>query len=182
MKKDLEAPTFPPQEGRGNGPSGPGRNLGLRAALLPFNSKKTRAEPFRLDPTVAALLPPSGGSTVCFFWFLFFATDRGGMKVSVHLCVSKTQRALSLMQLRDDKSSCADAERQHQETSPSQGQGGASRRSSGEGGRELLNFRVVFLTTSATLLSNGTPNSPVCQLSADLRQLSGHVSVASSPK
>ena len=64
------------------------------------------------------------------------------MKVSVHLCVSKTQRALSLLQLRDDKSSGADGERQHQETSPSQVcEGGASRRSTGEGARGLLELQ-----------------------------------------
>ena len=68
------------------------------------------------------------------------------MKVSAHLCVSKTQRSLSLMQLGDDKPTGAEGERQHQETSPSQMavRVEASRRSSGEGAHELSEFQAVF--------------------------------------
>ena len=79
--------------------------------------------------------------------------------MSVHLCVSTTQRALSLMQLRDDKSSGAEGERPHQETSPSQMavRVGPHVDRVEKGPTNSWNFRKYSLTTGAAILSKGTP-------------------------
>ena len=196
-------------------PTRTGKEFGFRTGLVPFNSKNSchtlsLGRPW--PPSSALLLEeadwasqPQCCAQCCgvqlsswkvahtprwqhrvFLVFGFFATDRSLMKVSVYL-LSTTHRALSLMQLGDDKPIGAEGERQHQETSPSQMDvkvGPHEDRVRTEP-MNSWNFRVVFLDyrrTSGAILSKPSVTSPVCQLSADLRQLSGHVSVTSSPK
>ena len=126
---------------------------------------------------------PLPGSTVCFFWFRVFCNrQKRNEGVSTSVCEQNTAHALT--GATDDKPSGAEGERQDQETSPSQMavRVGPHVDRVGKVPTNSWNFRWYSLTTGATLLSKAPLNSPVCQLSTDLHQLSGLVSVTSLPK